>query len=151
MDTKNLFTELELNTGEFPEDILTEAVDQRGSIIPLLLEELRCAAADPETLLNKGESYIRHIYAMYLLAQFREAAAYPLLVDFVAIPGEMVMELTGNVVTEDLGRMLASLCHSDLGPIKRLIEDSEVNEWVRSAALDALVDLVFQDSPIRVL
>jgi len=37
--------------------------------------------------------------------------------------------------------MLASLCHGDLGPIKRLIEDPEVNEWVRSAALDALVDL----------
>ena len=51
------------------------------------------------------------------------------------------MELTGDVVTEDLGRMLASLCYGDLGPIKRLIEDPEVNEWVRSVALDALADL----------
>ncbi len=141
MDTETLFTELEFNTGEFPEDILTEAVYQRGTIIPLLLEELRRAAADPEILLNKGESYIRHIYAMYLLAQFREDAAYPLLVDFVATPGEIVMELTGDVVTEDLGRMLASLCHGDLGPIKRLIEGPEVNAWARSAALESLVDL----------
>jgi hypothetical protein len=141
MDAEALFSQLEFNTGEFPEDILTEAIDQHGSIIPLLLEELRRAAADPEALLNKDESYLRHIYAMYLLAQFREAAAYPLLVDFVSTPGEIVMELTGDVITEDLGRMLASLCHGDLGPIKRLIEDPEVNEWVRSAALDALVDL----------
>lgn len=51
------------------------------------------------------------------------------------------MELTGDVITEDLGRMLASLCYGDLGPIKRLIEEPEDNEWVRSAALDALVDL----------
>jgi hypothetical protein len=141
VDTEILFTKLEFNTGEFPEDILAEAVDQHRSIIPLLLEELRRAAADPEALSNKGGSYIRHIYAMYLLAQFREAAAYPLLVDFVSTPGEIVMELTGDVVTEDLGRMLASICYGDLGPIKRLIEDPEVNEWVRSAALDALVDL----------
>jgi hypothetical protein len=141
MDTQTLFTELEFNAGKFPEDILNEAVDQHESIIPLLLEELRRAAADPEVLSNKGENYIGHIYAMYLLAQFREAAAYPLLVDFVSTPGEIVMKLTGDVVTEDLGRMLASLCHGDLGPIKRLIEDPEVNEWVRSAALDALVDL----------
>ena len=141
MDAEALFSQLEFNTGEFTEDILTEAIDQHGSIIPLLLEELRRAAADPEALLNKDESYLRHIYAMYLLAQFREAAAYPLLVDFVSTPGEIVMELTGDVITEDLGRMLASLCHGDLGPIKRLIEDPEVNEWVRSAALDALVDL----------
>lgn len=141
MDTEILFTKLEFNTGEFPGDVLAEAVDQHRSIMPLLLEELRRAAADPEALLNKGGSYIRHIYAMYMLAQFREAAAYPLLVGFVSTPGEIVMELTGDVVTEDLGRMLASLCHGDLGPIKRLIEDPEVNEWVRSAALDALVVL----------
>lgn len=106
MDTQTLFTELEFNAGKFPEDILNEAVDQHESIIPLLLEELRRAAADPEVLSNKGENYIRHIYAMYLLAQFREAAAYPLLVDFVSTPGEIVMKLTGDVVTEDLGRML---------------------------------------------
>lgn len=90
MDAEALFSQLEFNTGEFPEDILTEAIDQHGSIIPLLLEELRRAAADPEALLNKDESYLRHIYAMYLLAQFREAAAYPLLVDFVSTPGEIV-------------------------------------------------------------
>ena len=41
MDAEALFSQLEFNTGEFPEDILTEAIDQHGSIIPLLLEELR--------------------------------------------------------------------------------------------------------------
>ena len=116
MDAEALFSQLEFNTGEFPEDTLTDAVDQRVSIVPLLLEELRRAVADPEALVNKGESYLRHIYAMYLLAQFREAAAYSLLVEFVAVPGEIVMELTGDVVTEDLGRMLASLYHGDLEP-----------------------------------
>ena len=116
MDAEALFSQLEFNTGEFPEDALAEAVDQHGSIIPLLLEELRRAVVDPEALSNKGEGYLRHIYAMYLLAQFREAAAYPLLVEFVAALGEIVMELTGDVVTEDLGRMLASLYHGDLEP-----------------------------------
>lgn len=141
MDAAALFSQLEFNTGEFPEDFLAEAVEQRGAIIPLLLEELRGVAADPKALSEKGGSYFRHIYAMYILAQFRVAAAYPLLVDFVSTPGEIVMDLTGDVITEDLGRMLASLCHGDLRPIKRLIEDPEVNEWVRSAALDALVNL----------
>jgi len=141
MDAEILFSQIEFNTGDFPADVLMDAMDQRASILPLLLEELRCAAADPVALLNKGEGYIRHIYAMYLLAHFREAAAYPLLVDFVATPGEIVMELAGDVITEDMGRMLASLCDGNLGPIKRLIEDPEVNEWVRSAALDALLVL----------
>ena len=141
MDVETLFSQLEFNTGELPEDALVDAMDQQASILPLFLEELRCAAADPVALLNKGESYIRHIYAMYFLAQFRAVAAYPLLVDFVATPGEIVMDLTGSVVTEDLGRMLASVCHGNTEPIKRLIENPEVNEWVRSAALDALLVL----------
>jgi hypothetical protein len=141
MDAETLFSQLEFNTGQFPEDVLNDAIDQWASIAPLLLEELRSAAADPVALLSKGEDYIRYIYAIYLLAQFREAAAYPLLVDFVATPGEIVMELMGDVVTEDLGRMLASVSHGNLGPIRRLIEDPEVNEWVRSAALDALLVL----------
>ena len=141
MDAQTLFSQLEFNTGQFPEDVLNDAIDQWASIAPLLLEELRSAAADPVALLSKGDDYIRYVYAMYLLAQFREAAAYPLLVDFVATPGEIVMELAGDVVTEDLGRMLASVSHGNPGPIKRLIEDPEVNEWVRSAALDALLVL----------
>ena len=102
MDAETLFTQLEFNTGEFPEKVLTETVDRQESMAPMLLEELQCAAADPEALMHKDESYIRHIYAMYLLAQFRERAAYPLLVDFVATPGEIVMDLTGDVVTKDL-------------------------------------------------
>ena len=141
MDVETLFSQLEFNTGELPEDALVDAMDQQASILPLFLEELRCAAADPVALLNKGESYIRHIYAMYFLAQFRAVAAYPLLVDFVATPGEIVMNLAGDVVSEDLCRMLASLCHGNTEPIKRLIENPEVNEWVRSAALDALLVL----------
>lgn len=145
MDAQTLFNRLEFNTGEFPSEILTDALAHREIIVPLLLEELRAVAADPEAVLDKDESYIRHIYAMYLLAQFREAAAYPLLVDFVSTPGEIVMDLTGDVVTQDLGRMLASVCHGDLAHIKRLIEDPEVNEWVRSAAIDALIELYADD------
>jgi hypothetical protein len=41
----------------------------------------------------------------------------------------------GDIVTEDLNSILASVCHGDLGLIKQLIEDPEANEYVRSAAI----------------
>jgi hypothetical protein len=145
MDVEHLFARLAYITGEFPVNILTEAVEQRESITPLLLEELRRAAADPEALREKGDNYFRHIYAMYLLARFREQAAYPLLVDIVATPGDIVIEIMADVIPEDLGRMLASVCHGNLDPIKRLIENPEVNEWVRSAALDSLLNLYVEE------
>ena len=50
MNAETLFSQLEFNTGEFPEEILAEVVDQRDSIIPLLLDELRGAFAEPKAL-----------------------------------------------------------------------------------------------------
>ena len=83
-----------------------------------------------------------HIYALFLLAQFREKRAYPLIVNFFATPGEMALDVTGDVVTEYLDRILASVCGGDNHLIKQLAENQEANEFVRSAALAALVCLV---------
>jgi len=80
-----------------------------------------------------------HIYAMYLLAQFRERCAYPLIVDFFSIPGDITVDSTGDVVTEDLHRILASVSHGDTSLIKALAENDDANEYVRGAALDALL------------
>jgi len=90
-----------------------------------------------------------HIYAVYLLAQFREPAAYPLLVKFFSTPGDLSLDLTGDVVTEDLAALLASVCWNDLEPILRLIRDREVNEYIRGAALEALVVLVSEGEMTR--
>ncbi len=54
------------------------------------------------------------------------------------------MEVTGDVVTEDLSRIIASVYDGDIEPIKRLIENREANEYVRGAALQSLVILVVQ-------
>jgi len=86
---------------------------------------------------------------MYLLAQFREQTAYPLLVKFFSTPGDLCLDTTGDVVTEDLGRILASVCHNDLEPIKRIIEDPAVNEYVRSACLRTLTILVAEEQLSR--
>ncbi len=83
-----------------------------------------------------------HIYAMYLLAQFRETRAYPLLVQVFSAPGELPMDLAGDVVTGDLGRILASVSDGDISGMTSLVENERANEYVRSAALKGLVTLV---------
>jgi hypothetical protein len=83
-----------------------------------------------------------HLYALYLLAQFREPRAYPLIVDFFSLPGDLSLDLTGDVVTEDLDRILASVCGGDTSLIIRLAEHPYANAYVRNAALRALVCLV---------
>ena len=122
MDIETIRQELEFNTGRFPIDTVRAAIEQREAITPVLLAALQEAADAPEEM-EREPSPMLYMYAMYLLAQFREQAAYPLLVKFFSTPGKISLDTTGDVVTEDLDRILASVCHNDLDPIKRMIED----------------------------
>jgi hypothetical protein len=125
--------------GTFPRTALKQAVTRRTDITPELLRVLEDAAEDPEGL---PDDTLLHIYAMFLLAQFREERAYPVIVDFVSVPGELIMDLCGDTVTEDLGRILASVSGGDPSLMKSLVEDEEVNEYVRAAALTGMLSLV---------
>jgi hypothetical protein len=42
---------------------------------------------------------------MFLLAQLREPRAYAILIRLFSTPGEAVMDLAGDVVTESLGNL----------------------------------------------
>lgn len=83
-----------------------------------------------------------HLFAVYLLAQFREKRAYEPLVKIVSAPGDIPDALLGNTVTEDLNRILASIFNGDPDPLKGLVEGREVAPYVRWAALDTFPVLV---------
>jgi len=148
VDIETIRQELGLYTRKFPTAAVRAAIEQREAVTPVLLDALQNVADDPEKMVREPNLMLP-TYAMYLLAQFREQAAYPLLVKFFSIPGNFCLETTGDLVTEDLGRILASVCHNDLEPIKRMIEDPAVNEYVRSACLRALTILVLEEELSR--
>jgi hypothetical protein len=126
-----------------PRKALEAAILNRDAIIPLLLQELEYTTDHVEELLDEP-NYMAHIYAMFLLAQFREVRAYPLLIKLFLNPGEAIHELTGDIITEDLRRILACVCGGDIDPIKALAENQQADEYVRSAALHSLGVLVAQ-------
>ena len=92
----------------FPKQIVQAAIDKQKEIIPFLLDELKWATANIQEIYNNG-AYFRHIYALYLLAQFKEKQAYQLIVNLFSIPGEISVEVAEAVVTEDLQRILAAV------------------------------------------
>ena len=49
--------------------------------------------------LDAEGGYMAHLYAMFLLAQFREARAYPLVVRFASLPGDLLDSLCGDFIT----------------------------------------------------
>jgi hypothetical protein len=54
------------------------------------------------------------------------------------LPNGKPFEIAGDVVTQDGGRMLASVCGADLEPLKDLATNTRACEWGRSAAVAAL-------------
>jgi hypothetical protein len=141
MEVQEILSHLERNEGHFARSAVREAVAHRDEIIPPLLEVLESAARDPQSFARDPNRMI-HLYAMYLLAQFRETRAYPLLVQMFSAPGELPFDLAGDTVTEGLDSILASVSDGDMTGMASLVENERANEYVRSAALKGLVTLV---------
>jgi len=141
MNVGTILWTLEWYTGRFPREALEAAVARQEEITPHLLAILEEADVD---WLAIDHTYMGHTYAYFLLAQFREERAYPLIVDFFSTPGDTVLDIHPDFVTEDLGRVLASVSGGDLGPMESLVKDPAVNEYVRAAALTGMLTLVVE-------
>ena len=143
MELTEIIAELENYTGTFPRLALEGAIAEQEAITPILLATVTEWKSKLEEL-SERPNYFLHLYAMYLLAQFKESQAYLPIVEFFSVPGDISMDVTGDLATEDLGRILASVCDGNIEPIKQLIENRQANEYVRSSALSSLIILVIQ-------
>ena len=143
MKLTEIIAELENHKGQFPREALARAIEEREAITRVLLETLEKWKDNLEGLIDMPD-YFLHIYALYLLAQFKEPKAYPLIIEFFSAPGKISQGVTGDLVTEDLPRILANVSNGNIEPVKQLIENPQINEYVRSAALRSLVVLVVQ-------
>jgi hypothetical protein len=141
METVEILHQFERSTGKFARTAVEAAVAQREEITPELLRILE-DAVDRAAQIDAEGDYMAHLYAMFLLAQFRETRAYPLVLRFASLPGDLLDSLCGDFITEDLGQVLASVCGGELAGIQSLIEDEAIDQWVRGAALSSLVTLV---------
>ncbi len=89
MNAEEILEELKYSTGVFPHQALQEAIARKEEMTPALLRIIEDAKLLPPVL--HDENYMAHIYAMYLLAQFRERRGYPLIVEFFSTPDKIQM------------------------------------------------------------
>lgn len=143
-EIRKILAELKYNNGSFAEAAVQAAIAHRKEITPHLLAIIRETTRNAKVLAKKPD-YIVHLYAMFLLAQFRETRAYPLMVEFMRLPGTLTEDLLSDTITEDADRLLVSACGGDPTLIKQLIEDSNANEWARAAGIRCINIMVFND------
>lgn len=139
---KALLESIRYPAGRFPRNELQQIIDRREEAIPQLLQMMRELRQDGEQL-RHDPSRFDYMFGTYLLAQFRVKEFYPLLVDILSLPENIVEDLFGDAITESMGRILASVYDDNPEPLQRLIENPSVYQYVRGQALSALVALVF--------
>ena len=143
MELDQIISELENYNGEFPRLAVEKAVEKQEEITPLLLANIEKWKDNLEELLELPD-YFLHIYSLFLLAQFKETKAYPLIIEFFSAPGDITLNVTGDLVTEHLGRILATVSDGNIEPLKAVIENPQINEFVRGAAVNSLMVLFAQ-------
>jgi hypothetical protein len=141
MEIAEILHQLERATGKFPRAAVDAAVERREEIVPELLRVLEDTLDRAEQLATERD-HMANLYAMYLLAQFRETRAYPLVIRIASLPGDLADSVCGGFLADGLGKVLASVCGGDLKEIQSLIENEEVDGYARWSGLNSLVALV---------
>ena len=141
METAEILHQFERFTGEFPRAAVEAAVACQEEVTPELLRILEETVGRAAQIDAEGD-YMAHLYAMFLVAQFRETRAYPLVVRFALLREDLQYSLCGDFITESLGQVLASVCGGDLAGMQPLIENESADQWVRGGALSGLVTFV---------
>lgn len=125
----------------YPLKAMQAAIEQREAITPKLLRILEEVADDPARFASQSE-LMSHIFALYLLAQFREKRTCRLLVKIANNPGQLPFDLLGEILTDGLSKGIASTYDGNPEPIHSLIENESLDEFVRAAALESLAVMV---------
>jgi hypothetical protein len=149
IELNDALVDLTINTGIFPSKALAKTITFQEQVTPRLLGLLENTEEHADEQRKKENNLMFHIYALYLLAQFREKHAYSIIIDLFSLPGDLSVDITGDVVTEDLPRILASVYDGNDTLLKNLIEDREINEYVRDAAIRTFMVLVASGQKTR--
>ena len=129
-----------------PAKALSEALQQSEVVTPLLLKAIEDVQITGGRSSSVSKSRLA-IHALYLLTQQREPQAWPLVIELfssmLAHENVAIGELFDEVVCDSLSQILATLCPKstpdDFLLLKSMIEDARIDEYVRDAALSAMV------------
>lgn len=128
---------LEFNDGIYQREAVDATIALKEEITPHLIDILERVLADPAKYLDEPR-YFAHIYAVMLLAHFKEQRAHRLIVDVFSLPEEFVSPLFEDTITEDLPTLLCRTCGGSVAQIKELVLNKEAYDYCRSSALGAL-------------
>jgi len=138
MEVKEIIESLKYNNdGKFQKEIILEARNHKEDVTENLLIELDKVANNIENY-AKDQTYFLPLYAMFLLAEFREKRAFSIIIKLITSNQNAVDDLLGDLITGDLKKILASTFDGNVDCLYNIITNLELNEYVRGAAFHSL-------------
>lgn len=123
--------------GRYKRAEIDEARSRREEVVPRLIGILESVSTDPARFAD-DENFFGHLYAVMLLGHFRETAAHRLVLDLMALPGDLPDRLFTDLITEDMPMVLLNTCGGRFDGIKELALNGEAYEFCRMSALTAI-------------
>ena len=136
MTKHEILESLEYTSDNFPRESLMAIRADRENYIPALLESLEYVCQNAEMLHDTDSDYFLHTYAMYMLAEFREKRAFPMLAALLRFPSDCIEFLLGDDLLEGFPKVLMSTFSEEhIQALKDVIEDTALHEWARAVAI----------------
>jgi len=123
-----------------PVEAVRAAEQRQGEMIPLLTGTLERAIAEPLESLRGDDGLI--FLAFHLLGSWRVRQACPVIVRFLGADPEKVEWALGDAITGTIHRVLFNVFDDDVSALKALIENNDLDSYVRRRTLDTLGMLV---------
>ena len=120
------------------QEALESAIVQREAITPELLRIVEEAAADPDRECEEGSESL-HLFALYLLAQFREPRALEPIHRLFSLSDELSLDRTADIIVDSGAQILASVSGDNVRPILELAQNPIATSWVREQAMLSLL------------
>ena len=141
MELNEIVEKLKYYTPELPREAIKEALEHKEEITPKLLEMLEYTKENLEEIYNEEDEFFGYTYAYFLLAELKEQKAFPYLIDLLNKDEEIVEYILGDDYPGNLPRLLASTYNGDDNALFNIIENSEINEFVRCSTLQTFAIL----------
>lgn len=141
MKVNDIIEQLKYYTEELPKEAIKQAIQQKEKIIPKLLEMLEYTKNNLDEICNQEDEFFGYIYAIFLLAEFKEKKAFPYLIDLLNRDEEVVEYIIGDDYTDYVPRLLASTYNGDDVALFNIVENNEINEFIRCSTLQTFAIL----------
>ena len=141
MEIKEIIEHLKYYTPELPREAIIEALKHKEEITPKLIEMLEYTKNNLEKIYGEEDEFFGYTYAYFLLAEFKEQKAFPYLIDLLNKDEEIIDYIIGDDYPGYVPRLLASTYNGDDKALFDIIENNQINEFVRCSTLQTFAIL----------